>query len=443
MTMNANRYVHHPCFLLLIASPDGLAISHYCTLLNFSWNIALFLLLLASPSAANAWHRKEQEQQRVANHPRGGGYTSPWTSHRSPSRISSSNRRKEIVQQNSQRPAAVASTASSVPTQQLHQSKGRLLPLPTKQHPLKSKQPLGPQRQSSTASLATTTTRKSVTHNNINKTQKASSKVFGTELSKLDASLFATYFCNSVAITLPVILMPLIAAEHVALAGPTTVSAAAFVATVASISSMGGGLGKLCNGIVCQSIGGRLSSAIYLSGIAVCSTLLSTANPALAGWILAGTEFCASIQWMACSFILSNHYQSSPANFAKGVTILSLASTSGTLLAKMGGTALLRYLSWRSVAQVGAATALLGAMIVQSCVSDHPSTGVRTRDKNHKPAAHPNNVFQSFRTVLGSPLFWSVGIAHATAFVARTSDRVLGAFFQDVTSLPRKYRTVS
>lgn len=36
------------------------------------------------------------------------------------------------------------------------------------------------------------------------------------------------------------------------------------------------------------------------------------------------------------------------------------------------------------------------------------------------------------RAVFGSPLFWALGIAHAMAFVARGTDRILGTFFQSM-----------
>jgi hypothetical protein len=49
-------------------------------------------------------------------------------------------------------------------------------------------------------------------------------------ISHLDLALFGTYFCNAVAMTIPVILMPLVAAERVA---GTQISTAAVVATFA------------------------------------------------------------------------------------------------------------------------------------------------------------------------------------------------------------------
>jgi len=306
---------------------------------------------------------------------------------------------------------------------------------------------------------------------------------------RLDVALAATYFCNAVALSLPVVLLPLIAAEYAStwsngigvgltvLSGGGTSSAAsvaaaaAFVAGTVSISTLGGGIGKFVNGFVCQMIGGKRAASLYLTAMAVMSFLLSVVpvvGPHYCGWILAGLEFFASIQWTACALVLSNHYyEREPANFAKGITILSLASTGGTLAAKLGGTFLLhKYASsssssWRTVAQGGAAFALLGSLLVRFLVSEHPndddttdgiassrsarkprSAYVPTTKHETKQAATTASVdFQSIaralRSVLGNRLFWQVGLAHATTFLARTSDRVMGSFFQEATGIPR------
>jgi hypothetical protein len=46
-------------------------------------------------------------------------------------------------------------------------------------------------------------------------------------------------------------------------------------------------------------------------------------------------------------------------------------------------------------------------------------------------------VVEAFRGVCGTRLFWIAGFAHAATYLARSSDRVLGAFFGDVAALPR------
>lgn len=257
-----------------------------------------------------------------------------------------------------------------------------------------------------------------------------------TALSTLDMALFGTYFCNALAFTLPVVLLPLVAAERVA---GTALSASAFVAAVASISTLGSGMGKLLNGFVCQFLGGTRSSFIYLLGVASALTSLSICNPAQAGWILAMMEFFSSIQWTACSVVLANHYKD-PAKFAKGITILSLGTTSGQIGAKLLGTTLLKCgMSWRSVAQLAGCVALMAAAIMKFFITEHPAEATATSVRqplaaNEQPQ---QSIAQSIKAVLGSPLFWQVGIGHAIAMVARTSEKILGAFFHQATALPR------
>ena len=269
-------------------------------------------------------------------------------------------------------------------------------------------------------------------------------------LTKTDLALFGTYFCNSVAVTLPVILMPMVAAEHIAglPSHANTLSSAGVVAAIASISTLGGGFGKLFNGFVCQAIGGQTSSSLYLVALSLSSFLLSVSPASQAGWILALSEFCASIQWTACSLVLANHYDQSPAKFAKGITLLSLASTSGMMVSKLGGTALVNLLpSWRNVAQAGSLMALLGAGIAKFVVSEHPTDRVASKQEKskspQKKGKQHQSIGESIKAVLGNPLFWQVGIAHATAMLAGTSDRILGAFFHQTTDLPRKFKDIN
>jgi hypothetical protein len=258
-----------------------------------------------------------------------------------------------------------------------------------------------------------------------------------TRITALNKALFATYFCNAVSVTLPVILMPLIAAEQTSLAG-SSLATAAFVASTASVSTLGGGFGKFINGFVCKALGGRVSASLYLTAMAGFHLWLSFNNTGpIFGWILAGLDFCASIQWTACSLILANHYDTSPAEFAAGITILSLASTSGVLFSKIGGIVLLQYVSsWSIVARVGAVVAVVGAILVRSLVTEMPLQAGGITPSSIK-RFNIRGVVRSLGNVLGSRIFWLVGLAHATTFLARTSDRVLGSFFLESTSLPR------
>jgi hypothetical protein len=250
-------------------------------------------------------------------------------------------------------------------------------------------------------------------------------------IKTLDVAIFFTYLCSSLVMNLPILLLPMAAAEHASTG--TTSDVSALVVSIMSIAIMGGGLGKLVNGFVCQEFGGKKSSAFYLLGGAVSSLLFSMALPQTTlGWAYAGIEFFASMQWTALSVILAQYYQDDDASFASGITCLSMASTAGQLLAKFAGMTLLQYLHWHSVARLGAIMALIGSFIVQVFVKE-PS---KTRIKTSKPTFRWTSIQSSASKVLSNPLFWVVGYAHAMSMVAKSSDRILGEFFSHATSLP-------
>jgi MFS family permease len=267
-----------------------------------------------------------------------------------------------------------------------------------------------------------------------------------TSSRKLEMALFLTYACNTFALSLPVILMPMVAAEHSISMGPKF-AAGMFIAAAASISTLGGGVGKVINGFVCQRLGGRQSASLYLVGMGMFSLLLSiNTSAACVGWILAGLEFCASMQWTAHSILLVNHYETRPIRFAAGMTTLSMASTCGIILAKVGGPALLQYLpSWRSLARIGAGVAVMGGLLAQSLITEWPEESARQsnaapstltkRGGSSTKSSSTTDLRQTFRHVLGSRLFWQAGVAHALTSMARTSEKVLGSFFQDTTAL--------
>merc|ERR1712238_303509 len=153
-----------------------------------------------------------------------------------------------------------------------------------------------------------------------------------------------------------------------------------------------------------------------------------------------GLEFCSSMQWTACSLILANHYSQDPAKFAASIATLTLASTCGTLTAKAGGTALLHIFNdWRVVARIGASTALAGSLIVRSLTSEHPNNVNSKKNAKEENKLSMNAVKLSIKNVLGSKIFWLAGLAHATALMTRSADRVLGSFVLEATNLPRKF----
>jgi hypothetical protein len=78
--------------------------------------------------------------------------------------------------------------------------------------------------------------------------------------------------------------------------------------------------------------------------------------------------------------------------------------------------------------------AIMGSVVMHSVATEFPEL---TKPPPKEPFSVAS-IGDSFRAVLGSKLFWLAGMAHATAFLVRASDKILGSFFQEATSLPRK-----
>jgi dipeptide/tripeptide permease len=160
------------------------------------------------------------------------------------------------------------------------------------------------------------------------------------------------------------------------------------------------------------------------------------------GWMYAGIEFFASMQWTALSVVLAQQYQDNDASFASGIQCMSMASVCGQLFTKFVGMTLLQYLHWRTVAQLGAVMALIGLCIVQVFVKNVPPTDTTTVQPTRTPSSFQwNRFFTSIQSsaskVLSNPLIWAVGYAHAMSMVAKSSDRILGEFYSHATGLPR------
>ena len=256
------------------------------------------------------------------------------------------------------------------------------------------------------------------------------------------------YFCTELCCRVPVVLLPTIAAEQALVNGPDF-SKALFVSSVASISFLGGGAGKLVNGLVCQQLGGKQSLSLYMMGMSLSALALSlTHSSQLIGLFLASIEFCMSMRWPASLIVLGNYYGNDNAKFAQAVTTLSLMSTTGTVLAKLLGASLLAKTgSWSLVAFGGAVAALiasiLASVVVPNTEEETPNPPKQSEaggSQHDVSSGSPMNavlsVFSSYGQVVGRPLFWAIGFAHLTAFLAATSDRILGSFFVYASGLP-------
>jgi len=259
----------------------------------------------------------------------------------------------------------------------------------------------------------------------------------GRWLTSIDGIVFVSYLCNVMALSMPVLLVPLAAHETLAAAAATATTSgivslnhvAAAVAGVSSIATLGGAVGKFVNGFICQAVGSYTCSTVYFAGLAACSFLFSLAqSPLTMGWAYAGMEFFASIQWAALAVMLSQYYNRAPVKLAAALTALGLASTSGQIVAKTVGTTLAAHWHWRTVAQVGAVTATLGSLLMAQAPKPAKQSKQTQQQKSQK--FQWSSVTTSLKAVLGSRLFWMLAVAHAMAFVARGTDRILGTFFQ-------------
>lgn len=235
---------------------------------------------------------------------------------------------------------------------------------------------------------------------------------------KIDGIVFVSYFCNVMALGLPVLLVPMAVSENLS----NTKEIASRVASISSVATLGGALGKFTNGFICQALGSYHSSKIYFVGLALCSVLFSLAQtPQSMGLAYAGMEYFASIQFASLNVMLANYYERSPKQLATALTILGLSSTSGAIAAKVVGTTLTSALDWRLVARIGGTMALLGSLWISRAPKPNkePEYGISLQ-----------SVIGSLRATLGTSLFCLLALAHGMAFVTRGTERILGTFYQ-------------
>lgn len=262
------------------------------------------------------------------------------------------------------------------------------------------------------------------------------------KLSKIDFAIFVTYFCNIAVVTLSVVTVPAIALEH----NLSPSATAAFCASMASMAPLGGFVGKLVNGFVCQYLGGQRSSWVYLLALSSLCLGMSFSNSlASVGLFLVGFDFFSSIQWTSISSVLNQQYFRNSRLRNRGFTLLSISSTVGALSAKIIGAGLLRATQWRTVCRFGSLTALVGAAAIfffggqksnNSSTSSDSAVGAATSVS--AGGQQLQSPLDSLKVVLGNPIFWMIGIGHSLGHLARTSDRLLGPFLQEVGGISSK-----
>lgn len=156
------------------------------------------------------------------------------------------------------------------------------------------------------------------------------------------------------------------------------------------------------------------------------------------GAAYAGMEFFSSIQYGAKAVMLTNYY-SAPnehAQLASALTALGLASTLGEVLAKIVGTFLAGAHHWRIVAKVGAAVALLGAVVIAQAPEPPHAEEIHVLRKTRRETSGCNSVLKAIHSILTRQRFWILAFAYSMVFVCACVDRILVSFYYEMTHLP-------
>ena len=274
----------------------------------------------------------------------------------------------------------------------------------------------------------------------------------------LNVAIFTSYGLTTAATALPILLIPTIGQDFLAEENDNS----AFSSRAASSAVLGIACGKFINGQVGDVLGARRASSIYsiLLAMALLSLALSqSATSATTACFY--VEFFQSIQWPCIIVVLSTHYN--PPNHAtqyeSGIYLASIASRCGALIGIPVYSMLLRQFGWRLTCLFGAWTAAIGSSIMYLYVSDSPRRTNEPQNPLHPsllqqvaildPIKNPkrclvvsikvlysilaNNVLPSFRHVLKSGTFWIVALAHTGSTMARSAERILGAYFYDTS----------
>ena len=264
-------------------------------------------------------------------------------------------------------------------------------------------------------------------------------------LRTIDGMVAVTFFCSVMARALPVLLVPIAVEEEViedsgndddSLNAFMKKQIAAQVAHITSMAFTGGAIGKFVNGFVCQRMGTYWSSKWYLTGLSLSSLLFSFShNAETMGVAYAGMEFFSSIQYGSLAVMLTTYYTEAEehAQLAHALTALGLASTLGEVVAKIAGTFLAGAHHWRIVSKIGAAVALLGAVLI-SQAPGHAHAEEITRKRHETRCC--NSVFKAIHSILERRHFWILAFAYSMVFVCACVDRILVSFYYEMTHLP-------
>lgn len=274
--------------------------------------------------------------------------------------------------------------------------------------------------------------------------------------NRLNWDLFLAYSLTTAATAVPITLIPAAAKE-------LSSNGALFASRATASAVLGVACGKLLNGAVGDVFGARRVSCIYGTLLSLSLIALAVSpNETCAVWACFAVEFCQSVQWPCIIIILATHYDLNhhKGMYEGGIYITSLAARFGSLLAIPVSSLLLRRTSWRIVAQCGALVSLTGAIVMYLFISDSPSKKNDPQNPIQERVLQDfyrqcnsarsafivciscatllksvfiTNVVPSLRAVLRSGTFWIVAIAHTGSSIVKTSEHVLGTYYQDTS----------
>ena len=269
-------------------------------------------------------------------------------------------------------------------------------------------------------------------------------------------AIFVAYSLSVASVSVPITLAPLIAADfHTSSWSASTTS---FASQMTSSAILGISLGKFINGGFGDIFGPRFILVVYslLGGISL--LLFSISYQPRNVWIAgAMVEFFQSVQWPCLTIMLTSHYgttttttttttaqpssqntttttttnSSSLNKYETAINIVALASRFGAILSiPLCSIFVRRNIHWRTLCRGGAGISFLSTLVYALGTTDTPRT--RTSRKQ-QPTFFPKQIISSLQSILKSGTFWTVSLAHTGASMVRSSERLLGTYFESTS----------
>jgi hypothetical protein len=304
-------------------------------------------------------------------------------------------------------------------------------------------------------------------------------RVSSSSWNQLNIAIFVAYSLSVASVAVPITLASVIATDVTASQHNADESEASFASKMTSSAVLGTSLGKFINGGLGDVFGARRTLVVYsiLGGLSLLLLSISyrPENILFAGALI---EFFQSVQWPCLTIMLTSHYGTHlNANTRKGgreepvalqncnsttkyetaINIVALSSRFGAIISIPFCSMLLRKtnLSWRKLCRGGSFVSLASTLIYWIYTRDSPSKlhdpinpppslsgGISQRRKSiHSvgffllSSLHVVNstILPSLRTILSSGTFWTVSLAHTGGSIVRSSERLLGTFFENTS----------